>query len=246
MVAGYLANVLALLKAHHDGEEEVLFSRLIERCPEGRSTVDRAARQHEEVLILLDNLLGSVGSWTLIGELHWRQPSALPRADPRELHPAPAGHDARAHASPGQGDVGDDRREVLQRADHPDQAAGVGAASASCQAAAPVIAGSAGDRVRRGAIGCAAGCDARRRSDVRELPVLRDDEPAYAVVAPGVGVDVASCAEVRQPSAPTPNSAAPSTSKPWRVQASPSEELHPPIRAVCSWCGRYRWPSVCT
>ena len=43
LVANYYENILSFLEAHHDGEEEVVFPLLRERCPE-RGAARRAGR----------------------------------------------------------------------------------------------------------------------------------------------------------------------------------------------------------
>ena len=40
LVANYYENVLSFLEAHHDGEEEIVFPLLRERCPDQARLVD--------------------------------------------------------------------------------------------------------------------------------------------------------------------------------------------------------------
>jgi hemerythrin-like domain-containing protein len=53
LVANYYENVLSFLQAHHDGEEEVVFPLLRERCPDQSALVEKLAEQHEEALTSL-------------------------------------------------------------------------------------------------------------------------------------------------------------------------------------------------
>jgi iron-sulfur cluster repair protein YtfE (RIC family) len=53
LVANYYENVLSFLQAHHDGEEQIVFPLLRERCPEQGVLVDELAEQHEDALTLL-------------------------------------------------------------------------------------------------------------------------------------------------------------------------------------------------
>jgi len=46
-VAAYYANVLALLRAHHEGEDELIWPKLIERVPDQRDLVARMEAAHE-------------------------------------------------------------------------------------------------------------------------------------------------------------------------------------------------------
>jgi hemerythrin-like domain-containing protein len=53
LVANYYENVLSFLTAHHDGEEELVFPLLRQRCPDECALVDELAGQHEDALRLL-------------------------------------------------------------------------------------------------------------------------------------------------------------------------------------------------
>jgi Hemerythrin HHE cation binding domain len=68
LIANYYANVIAFLEAHHDGEEVIIFPRLIERAPDHRTTVDRAARQHAEVVGLMEAVGARLRSWEANGD----------------------------------------------------------------------------------------------------------------------------------------------------------------------------------
>src|SRR5690348_12627284 len=49
-VGSYYANVLAFLHAHHEGEDELIWPKLLERAPEQADLVRHVAGQHEDVL----------------------------------------------------------------------------------------------------------------------------------------------------------------------------------------------------
>src|ERR1035438_6095391 len=50
LVGSYYDNVLRLLHVHHEGEDELLTPRLIERTPDQAELIERIAHQHEGVL----------------------------------------------------------------------------------------------------------------------------------------------------------------------------------------------------
>jgi iron-sulfur cluster repair protein YtfE (RIC family) len=50
VVGSYYANVLALLKGHHEGEDELVWPKLVERAPEDAETILRIAGQHEGIV----------------------------------------------------------------------------------------------------------------------------------------------------------------------------------------------------
>ena len=68
IIANYYANLTAFLDAHHNGEEEIIFPRLIERAPEHRSTVEQGVSQHAEVVGLIGAVNQSVASWEVKGD----------------------------------------------------------------------------------------------------------------------------------------------------------------------------------
>ncbi len=63
LVANYYDNVLSFLEAHHDGEEELVFPLLRERCAGEEELVDRMAEQHEDAVRLLDEARGALAAW---------------------------------------------------------------------------------------------------------------------------------------------------------------------------------------
>ncbi|HET7530607.1 MAG TPA: hemerythrin domain-containing protein [Mycobacteriales bacterium] len=62
-VAAYYANVLAFLHAHHEGEDELIWPKLVERCPDQAETVRRVAGQHDDVLALLERAESQLAEW---------------------------------------------------------------------------------------------------------------------------------------------------------------------------------------
>src|SRR3954453_19838783 len=52
-VAAYYANVLAFLHAHHEGEDELVWPKLLDRCPAESARVQAIGDQHETVSTLL-------------------------------------------------------------------------------------------------------------------------------------------------------------------------------------------------
>ena len=65
LIANYYDNVLSFLEVHHDGEEHIVFPRLVERCPdgEGAAVVEKLDSQHKEALDLLAVARSAVGTW---------------------------------------------------------------------------------------------------------------------------------------------------------------------------------------
>ncbi|MDQ1695662.1 MAG: hypothetical protein QOJ03_1015 [Frankiaceae bacterium] len=63
LVGSYYFNVLELLHAHHDGEDELVWPRLIERSPADADTIRRVAGQHEGVLTSLRTAQARLAGW---------------------------------------------------------------------------------------------------------------------------------------------------------------------------------------
>lgn len=55
-IATYYEGVLLFIRIHHEGEDELLWPRLRERCPGVASVIEHAAEQHEQ---LLDHLVSA-------------------------------------------------------------------------------------------------------------------------------------------------------------------------------------------
>jgi len=62
-VSSYYANVLALLHSHHEGEDELLWPKLMERAPEHADLVARVSGQHEGVLTWLEAAEARLAEW---------------------------------------------------------------------------------------------------------------------------------------------------------------------------------------
>jgi len=62
-VAGYYADLLAFLHVHHEGEDELLWPKLIERAPEQAELVRHIAGQHEDVLAALQTAEAHLATW---------------------------------------------------------------------------------------------------------------------------------------------------------------------------------------
>ena len=63
MVGSFYANVLEFLRVHHEGEDVLLWPRLIERSPSEAETVRRIAGQHEGVHATLEATVDRLGAW---------------------------------------------------------------------------------------------------------------------------------------------------------------------------------------
>jgi hemerythrin-like domain-containing protein len=63
LIANYYENILSFLEAHHDGEEELVFPLLRQRCAGKDGLVDHMAEQHEEALTLLGTARSSLSAW---------------------------------------------------------------------------------------------------------------------------------------------------------------------------------------
>ena len=50
LIVNYYENILSFLEAHHDGEEQLVFPLLRQRCPGQAALIDRMAEQHHEAL----------------------------------------------------------------------------------------------------------------------------------------------------------------------------------------------------
>lgn len=63
VVGSYYANVLALLHSHHEGEDELVWPKLVDRAPEDAETIRRIAGQHEGVLTALEDAEAKLAVW---------------------------------------------------------------------------------------------------------------------------------------------------------------------------------------
>jgi hemerythrin-like domain-containing protein len=62
-VAAYYANVLAMLRAHHEGEDELVWPKLIERAPDQGELVARMADAHEGLAVALVEAESRLAAW---------------------------------------------------------------------------------------------------------------------------------------------------------------------------------------
>ena len=63
IVGTYYDNVLRLLHAHHGGEDELVWPKLLERCPDEAEMVSEVAGQHEVVSKLMDETMTQLQQW---------------------------------------------------------------------------------------------------------------------------------------------------------------------------------------
>jgi hypothetical protein len=63
LIADYYDNILWFLDVHHNGEEELVFPLLRERCPDHAALVDSMESQHHEVVQLLKDAGVSRTAW---------------------------------------------------------------------------------------------------------------------------------------------------------------------------------------
>ena len=68
LVAAYYRNVLALLHAHHDGEDELIWPLLVERAPAEAAEVQRIAGQHGDVDSALTAASAAIDAWQQAGD----------------------------------------------------------------------------------------------------------------------------------------------------------------------------------
>jgi iron-sulfur cluster repair protein YtfE (RIC family) len=63
LIANYYENILSFLEAHHEGEEELVFPLLRERCEGAGALIDQMAEQHHEAVALLGEAKISLAAW---------------------------------------------------------------------------------------------------------------------------------------------------------------------------------------
>ena len=63
LIANYYENILSFLEAHHDGEEDLVFPLLRERCDGAGELIDHMAEQHHEALALLEQAKAALAAW---------------------------------------------------------------------------------------------------------------------------------------------------------------------------------------
>jgi hypothetical protein len=62
-VASYYDNVLRLLHGHHEGEDELMTPKLLERLPEHAETIQRVGDQHHAVFAAVNDAEDHVAAW---------------------------------------------------------------------------------------------------------------------------------------------------------------------------------------
>jgi hypothetical protein len=68
LIANYYDNVIAFLKAHHEGEDQLVYPPLIERAPSHREVLELGKHQHEDAVPLMDAVEASVDLWQSEGD----------------------------------------------------------------------------------------------------------------------------------------------------------------------------------
>jgi iron-sulfur cluster repair protein YtfE (RIC family) len=63
LIANYYENILSFLEAHHEGEEELVFPLLRERCAGVDALMDQMAEEHHEAVALLGEARVSLAAW---------------------------------------------------------------------------------------------------------------------------------------------------------------------------------------
>src|SRR5271155_486496 len=54
LIVNYYANLMSFLEAHHHGEEELVFPKLIERTPAQKAIIEKGEAEHAAVVGLVD------------------------------------------------------------------------------------------------------------------------------------------------------------------------------------------------
>ena len=63
LVGNFYRNIIAFLHVHHEGEEELIFPLLRDRCPGDLALVDVIASQHRDVDDLVDRSVSFLDQW---------------------------------------------------------------------------------------------------------------------------------------------------------------------------------------
>lgn len=63
VVGSYYANVLELLRVHHEGEDELVWPKLLDRAPDEAETIRRIAGQHEGVVTSMQTAQTHIVEW---------------------------------------------------------------------------------------------------------------------------------------------------------------------------------------
>jgi iron-sulfur cluster repair protein YtfE (RIC family) len=68
LISNYYLNLIDFLEVHHDGEERLVFPLLAERAVDDQAVVEEAARQHAEVMTLMERVKSSMRDWESTGD----------------------------------------------------------------------------------------------------------------------------------------------------------------------------------
>jgi hypothetical protein len=68
-VATYYANVLAMLHAHHEGEDELIWPKLLERAPEQAALIERMHADHAGLLEALSESERRLAAWREVPDI---------------------------------------------------------------------------------------------------------------------------------------------------------------------------------
>jgi Hemerythrin HHE cation binding domain len=63
LISNFFDNVLDFLHVHHEGEEQLVFPLLRERCPDQIDLLDHMASQHEDVVGLVQRSDAALAAW---------------------------------------------------------------------------------------------------------------------------------------------------------------------------------------
>jgi hypothetical protein len=63
LISNYFDNVLEFLHVHHEGEEQLVFPLLRERCPSELEMLDQMAAQHADVVGLVERSDSALSAW---------------------------------------------------------------------------------------------------------------------------------------------------------------------------------------
>ncbi|MGH9107727.1 MAG: hemerythrin domain-containing protein [Acidimicrobiales bacterium] len=63
IVASYYDNVLRFLRVHHDSEDELVWPKLLERCPTQAPLISGMISEHHNIHVALDKAASSVSDW---------------------------------------------------------------------------------------------------------------------------------------------------------------------------------------
>jgi hypothetical protein len=68
LIVNYYANLMSFLEAHHHGEEELVFPKLIERTPAQKAIIEKGEAEHAAVVGLVDAVKENMSAWDANGD----------------------------------------------------------------------------------------------------------------------------------------------------------------------------------